>query len=180
MLIISCFMKRLFFVVLMLSTSIIALAQDVNHQMMDEKTGNTMLVGEVSRKGMEGLGSWFSNEYDAYQPQPEVIAEIKSLNADFPHVFIVMGTWCSDSREQVPHFYKVMDAIGYPAGQVFVVGVNREKKADNFCLGDFAIHLVPTFIFSRDGEETGRIVESPSTTLEHDLLNILLGPASIH
>ncbi|MBV2245760.1 MAG: thioredoxin family protein [Lentimicrobium sp.] len=173
-------MKRLFFVVLILSTSIMAMGQDVNSQVVDEKTGHLMLIGEVNRQGMENMGTWFSDEYEAYQPQADVMAEIKSLNADFPHVFIVMGTWCSDSREQVPHFYKLMDAIDYPDSQVFVVGVNREKKADNFCLGDFDIHLVPTFIFTRDGKEIGRIVESPSITLEHDLLNILLGPASIH
>ena len=173
-------MKRLIFVLTILSTSIPAMAQDINKQLIDEKTGNAMLIGEVTREGMSEMGAWFKREYDAYQPQYEVIAEIKSLAADFPRVFIVMGTWCSDSREQVPHFYKVMDAIGYPGSQVFVVGVNREKKANTFCLDDFDIQLVPTFIFSRDGEETGRIVETPSTSIEHDLLNILLGPASIH
>ncbi|GAB1403586.1 thioredoxin family protein [Lentimicrobium sp.] len=157
-----------------------AMPQEINHQVIDEKTGNAMLLGEINREGMQQLGSWFLEEYEAYQPDTGVIDEIKSLKAEFPRVFIVLGTWCSDSREQVPHFYKIMDAIGFPENLVFAVGVNREKKAEGFCLDDYDIHLVPTFIFTRDGRETGRIVETPSTTLEHDLLNILLGPASIH
>ena len=173
-------MKKILFVLCLLTTSVTMMAQDVNRRMVDEKTGDPMLIGEVTREGLTDLGDWFSIEYAAYEPQNMVISEIKAMNADFPHVFIVMGTWCGDSREQVPHFYKVMDAVGYPKDQVFVVGVNREKKADNFCLADFEIQLVPTFIFTRDGEEVGRIVETPSTTLEHDLLNILMGPASIH
>jgi hypothetical protein len=53
-----------------------------------------------------------------------------------------------------------------------MVAVDRDKKTKDFCLGDYNIQLVPTFIFTRESEETGRIIETPTTTLEGDLLDI--------
>ena len=38
---------------------------------------------------------------------------------------------------------------------------------------DLDIELVPTFIFYRNGEELGRIVETPEDTLEKDLAEIV-------
>ena len=56
-----------------------------------------------------------------------------------------------------------------------MVAVDRNKKAKDFCIGDYDIKLVPTFIFTDQGEETGRIIETPVETLERDFLNVLRG-----
>ncbi|MEM1407485.1 MAG: hypothetical protein AAGG59_11970, partial [Bacteroidota bacterium] len=44
----------------------------------------------------------------------------------------------------------------------------REESGQN-------IHRVPTFIFHKNGEEIGRIVESPKESLEVDMLKIVTG-----
>jgi hypothetical protein len=54
-----------------------------------------------------------------------------------------------------------------------MVAVDREKKGGEFCLADFEINLVPTFIFTQQGNEIGRIIETPVVSLEQDLLNII-------
>ncbi len=152
-------------------------AQDDNRKVFDEKSGKDILIGTVTRDGLISMVDWYYEAYNAYQPDQEIINQIKPLSQTYPYIFIVMGTWCGDSREQVPHFLKILDQLAYPAEQVFMVAVDRNKKAGNFCIADFNVTLVPTFIMTVDGEETGRIIETPVTTLEQDFLNILTGKA---
>lgn len=150
-------------------------AQDDNLRTTDVKSGKEILIGSINREGLISMGDWFYQEYNNYHPDSAIVAQIRAHNADYPYVFIVLGTWCGDSREQVPRFLKIMDALNYPSGQIFMVAVDRDKKAGNFCIGDFNITLVPTFIMSQQGDETGRIIETPVVSLEQDFLNILTG-----
>jgi thiol-disulfide isomerase/thioredoxin len=158
--------------IIMIST-LFADAQDNNQRITDEKSGKEILIGTVTREGLNDFGDWFKTEYQQYQPDSSEIASIQSYGEDYPWVFIVLGTWCGDSRQQVPRFFKILDQLNYPSERIFMVAVDRDKKTKDFCLGDYNIQLVPTFIFTRDGEETGRIIETPESTLERDLLSIV-------
>jgi hypothetical protein len=166
--------KTLIIAIFLLSVSGLK-AQDDNKLIFDEKSGKDILIGTITRDGLISMGTWFNDTYNAYQPDSALIGSMKSFSDHFPYIFIVLGTWCSDSREQVPHFLKILDQLNYPSEQVFMVAVDRNKKAGNFCIGDFNVTLVPTFIMTVDGEETGRIIETPVTSLEQDFLNILNG-----
>lgn len=168
-------MKFSLFLSIFTFLSISIFAQDDNHRVIDEKSGKEILLGTVTRDGLKTMGNWFDSTYMAYEPNAALISSIKAHSSNYPWVFIVMGTWCSDSREQVPHFLKILDQLDYPTEQIFMVAVDRDKKAGNFCVGDYGIKLVPTFIFTVDGDETGRIVETPLINLEQDFLNILIG-----
>jgi thiol-disulfide isomerase/thioredoxin len=168
-------MRKTLFLALFLLTFYSLKAQDDNLKVFDEKSGKDILLGTVTREGLISMGDWFNEEYNAYQPNQEIINSIKRQSSKYPYIFIVLATWCSDSREQVPHFLKIMDQLSYPSDQIFMVAVDRSKKAGNFCIGDFNVTLVPTFIFTVDGEETGRIIETPVTSIEQDFLNILNG-----
>ncbi len=86
---------------------------------------------------------------------------------------IVMGTWCSDSRREVPRFYKLLDELKLVDEEITLINVDRMKKVPEINMDDLNILLVPTFIIYRGGKEIGRIVETPIETLEKDLLNIL-------
>lgn len=160
-------------VFLSLSTGKILLAQESNKIGKDVKTGNDILIGAVTREGLINIGTWFTEEYDLYKPDSASIDFLIQNRESLPNLFVVLGTWCGDSKEHVPHFYKIMDLIGYPASKVFMVSVDRDKKAEEFCLADFEITLVPTFIFTSSGEEIGRIIETPLESLEKDLVNII-------
>jgi len=84
-----------------------------------------------------------------------------------------MGTWCSDSRREVPRFYKILDSLNFPSAKVKLIMVDRKKEAAEVNIASLNIELVPTMIIYNDGLEIGRIVETPKETLEKDLAAIL-------
>ncbi len=134
-----------------------------------------ILTGVVSRKHIQqgDFGKFFKKEYRNYKPDPGVLNQIKTCN--YPDsVTVVMGTWCSDSRLQVPRFYKIIDKANWDTRFVKLICVNKNKKAESIDIEDLNISKIPTFIFYKNGVEKGRIVESPENTLEKDILNILL------
>ena len=84
-----------------------------------------------------------------------------------------MGTWCPDSRREVPRFMKVTGYLEFPADKVTFIGVDNAKISpiENMRLLD--IQRVPTFIIYKNNIEAGRIIENPVTSLEQDMVNIL-------
>ncbi|MGB8492523.1 MAG: thioredoxin family protein [Bacteroidales bacterium] len=118
---------------------------------------------------------WYEKGFDDYRPDQDVIARLSALNTDDITITVVMGTWCPDSRREVPRFMKVLSLWKFPLGKVTFIGVDNEKKSP---LGDYEkldIVRVPTFIIYNNKVEAGRIVENPVASLEQDMLNILNG-----
>ncbi len=171
--------KNLFFIPMLLITTFILQAQESDQRVIDERSGLEILIGKVTRKGFENLGGWFDAGYRQYNPNSKVIDSLRKYEADFPDVFIVLGTWCGDSREQIPHFFKIFDLLNYPNEKINMVAVDRDKKAGVYDAAIDNIQLVPTFIFTRHGKETGRIIETPVHSLEQDFLNILTNSVSV-
>lgn len=166
-------------ITMILMSTFILQAQESNQRTIDVSSGREILIGTVTRAGLEDFGEWFNTGYREYMPDNAVIDTIRKYEANFPDVFIVLGTWCSDSREQIPHFFKILDQLHYPANKVSMMAVDRGKKAGDYSAAADNIQLVPTFIFTQHGKETGRIVETPVHSLEHDFLNILQNSDSV-
>lgn len=166
--------------VLMLSSFQPLLAQNdsirLNRIITDTIAGEDILYGKCSPDFLinsELTGESFLNEYDPYQPDPEILALLQE-KIGVVEITIVMGSWCSDSREQVPRFFKLMDDVAYETGEINIICVDGDKKTDFVDTESMKIERVPTFIFSIDGIETGRIIETPLESLEADLLKILM------
>lgn len=114
----------------------------------------------------------FKENYDTVHIDQQFIEMIRTLHSGIRCV-VVLGTWCGDSKREVPRFLKIIDLCGIPPSDITFFGVDRSKiSADGFT-NRHKIERVPTFIFLKNGEEIGRIVESPKTTLEADMLSIL-------
>ncbi len=169
-------MRLFLFILFILSSVTFTAAQDSTKVVRDDETGNPMLIGPCSREAFSDTSYswWFQPEYDQYNPDSVTVKEI-AYNYDNVKTTIVMGTWCSDSHEQVPRFFKVMDEADYPAGDVKIICVDRERKDSSGKVDSLNIELVPTFIFYEDGKELGRIVETPKQTMEEDIFEILTG-----
>lgn len=151
-------------------------AQDLNKTKIDEKSQMEVLTGLCNRDGLKSnlFKTYYESEYTAYTPDASTIASLKTVMANKNiTVTIVMGSWCGDSQEQVPRFYKIIDALGYADTNVTLYCVDRTKKTDKGETDNLNITLVPTFIFYKDGKEIGRITETPKMTLEKDLLEII-------
>jgi hypothetical protein len=94
------------------------------------------------------------------------------------HVLVFMGTWCSDSKHHVPRFLRIADSTGMTDLDYSFYALDRAKTSPDGLERQYKIERVPTFIFFRGEHEIGRIVESPKTTLEGDILTILAGKGS--
>ena len=88
-----------------------------------------------------------------------------------------LGTWCSDSRREVPRLWKALDETGGAVPfEVHYIGVDREKK-EPAAVAENSVLFLPTFIVRRGGREVGRIVETSPNGIERDLLALLTGKA---
>src|SRR5918992_1510365 len=93
-------------------------------------------------------------------------------------VIVFVGTWCGDSKREVPRLWKALDETGGMVPfAVRYVGVDRDKKEPAADLAESAVRYLPTFIVVRDGRERGRIVETSPHGVERDLLDLLTGKA---
>jgi thiol-disulfide isomerase/thioredoxin len=115
---------------------------------------------------------WYIPGYSAYEPDKTVMEGISSFFDKNLTFTVVLGTWCGDSKEQVPRFFKILDEAGFIANDMNIICVDRKKKADGIDVEQYRIEKVPTFIIYLDENEIGRIIESPLNTLEKDLYNI--------
>lgn len=164
-------MKSIFIV---LFFSIITLAQTTNQCVIDQKSGKPMLVGLCDRASLQdtSFAWWFNSEYDNYELDGETLSKIK-IDSEFQSITIVMGTWCSDSRREVPRFYKILDSLNFPSAKVKLIMVDRKKEAAGLAISYLNIELVPTMIFYNDGLEVGRIIETPKESLEKEIAAML-------
>jgi len=149
-------------------------AQKFNTITIDEKTDKPMLMGYTTLEAFSdtSFSWWWNSEYNMYDVDSMNVEELKMKLEDVD-IKIVMGTWCSDSRTEVPHFYKILDEINYPYEKVTLINVNRARQGLENEVEGLDINFVPTFIFYKAGEEIGRIIEMPYDTLEKDMLEII-------
>lgn len=140
----------------------------------DPHTGATILLGYCNRQAFNdtSFSWWFESMYDLYNVDSLVANECKPMLKNV-EITIVMGTWCSDSRREVPRLFKILDYLKYPSDNVTIIAIDRNKKGRGDDIKNLNIELIPTIIFYRNKKEIGRIVESPKVSLEKDMLKIL-------
>jgi dipeptidyl aminopeptidase/acylaminoacyl peptidase/thiol-disulfide isomerase/thioredoxin len=143
----------------------------------------TVLFGNVTRADIATHISDWDTEYFEYEPDGEIVTTLEDAMLDVD-IKIVFGTWCSDSRREVPRLWKILEEIGYPVDEVemmavgssrFTAGMGIDRKLldwSDSVKKYYATERVATIILYRDGEELGRIEETPEGTLEEDLLKI--------
>lgn len=135
-----------------------------------------MLVGKFTKEDLQTgpYETWFKRGYESYNPSPEALETIKSNISDYEIVGF-MGTWCPDSRREVPQFFKLLDEAGYDLSKLTMVGVDRRKSTPENLEEGYDMTRVPTFIFMKDGKEVNRYVEYPRNNMEEDIALIVSG-----
>ena len=144
----------------------------------DPKTGKPMLLGKITIEELqqEPFNEWYQMESDGYEVDTELTNAISDPGQYTYEVFL--GTWCGDSRRELPRMEKIFSEMGIDMSNVLIVTLDRNKISPNGEQEGKDIRYVPTLIVSKDNQEIGRIVESPSSetaTLESDLFEISLG-----
>lgn len=140
-----------------------------------------MLLGSCTQDSLEQkpYADWFRKGYDAYEPRPETLAALEKSRIDDAHITVFFGSWCGDSKREVPRFLKCLDALHFPPDHLTLIAVSNEDSSLKQSPGGEErgknIYRVPTFIVSRNGTEVNRIVEYPVLSLERDLFQIVSG-----
>ncbi len=93
-----------------------------------EEQPAAILLGPIERTALGGepYGTWFAEQYGGYQLDTLTLALLAETLADVD-IKIFWGTWCQDSRREVPRVYKILDYLGYPAEQVTLIAIDRDK-----------------------------------------------------
>ncbi|MDD5569971.1 MAG: thioredoxin family protein [Bacteroidales bacterium] len=177
---------KIFVIAVLLQYAFNIYSQDLNKKTTDSVSGKEILIGLCDLNGfktVEFIDSYI-NEYELYKVNTLILEKIDSLlklkENENIRIKIVLGTWCGDSKEQVPRFVKILNIINFNSGKIEFVCVDRKKKAGDVQIADLKIEKVPTFIIYNNAKEIGRIIETPVKTLEEDLLKILRSPVTGH
>lgn len=135
----------------------------------------TWLLGyfELPRLKQAPHNDWYISGYDSYSPDNDAVNELLQINIEGLKIKIVMGTWCPDSRREVPKFMRLLDLWKFPVSDVVFIGVDNVKLSPVGEYESLNIQRVPTFIIYKNKVESGRIIENPVTSLEQDMVNIL-------
>jgi hypothetical protein len=150
--------------------------ESLNRELTDGK-GNKILLGSCSRERLqqEPYGNWFNKNYTDYK-MDTATCEILKPNLAGKEFVIFMGTWCGDSRREVPRMFRILDYCGIPSSRIKLIMVSNQdsayKQSPAHEERGLEIHRVPDLIVYKKKKETGRIIESPVVSLEKDLLAI--------
>jgi thiol-disulfide isomerase/thioredoxin len=116
--------------------------------------------------------AWYDTGYQRYQPDPEILGRLRKME-DSVSLVTVYGTWCGDSKREMPRFLKILDSISFPAERLTLIAVDRTMQLPAGIKERYQITNVPTIMVVYRGVEIYRIIESPKGSLEGDLKDAL-------
>ncbi len=147
----------------------------------EHRESNVDLLGKISKEDLQQApyAEWFDEGVKNYQVDRDALSGVEDL-LDGIDVKIVLGTWCHDSKREVPHIYKILEGANLAADKITMIALDRKKQAPDGEIDGMGITNTPTFIFYRGGNELNRIVEKPVESLEKDIVRILKGEEYRH
>ena len=135
-------------------------------------------AGEVERPGtltrediLRSCPEWEADAA-AYAPDPGGIEKLRDAAVEV-RIDIYLGTWCPDSKTHVSGYFKVMDLVDSPLYQTVYIGIPRDETLRESYVAGKDIHKLPTFVVTVNGQNKGRIIETPGKSIEEDLLAII-------
>ncbi len=161
-------MNKVSFLALCLFLSMAAVAQKRETKLLNEVT--------ISQLKQEPYAAWYSKNYEDYQPNAQLLNALKKTNPANYTMKIFFGSWCGDSKRELPKMMKLLDQLSLPQKNLMLIGVDDStdvyKQSPQRHEKGMNIFRVPTFIVYENSKEIGRIVEYPSETMERDLMKI--------
>lgn len=171
-------MKKILFILVVI-LSLNCFAQDEKGTAILDDDENLVGIATKANFTEAPFKIWFHFNYEDYEMNEDTVEKLAPLLNDIT-IKAFMGTWCSDSQEQTPAFYKVLDAAEFNYENLEMVAVDEDKKTPNNLQQGLNIERVPTFIFYKNGVEIGRFVEYPRESVEADIFKIISGQSYKH
>lgn len=131
---------------------------------------------ETSQLKEAPYSDWYTKNFEAYLPNASVVEAIKKTKSSKYTMRIFFGSWCGDSKRELPKMMRLLKEIGFPEANISIVGVDDStevyKQSPGKQEAELSIFRVPTFIIYDGKNEVSRIVEYPVESMERDLLKI--------
>lgn len=137
------------------------------------------LLGAITLADLEKnpYAEWYNKNFNDYTPNKDVVDQLKKQKPGQYKIKIMLGTWCGDSKREVPRMTKLLNQLSFPVQNLELIALNDSsavyKQGPHHEEAGLEIYRVPTFIIYENNKEVGRINEYPAETLERDLLKIL-------
>lgn len=138
-------------------------------------TETVVMKGALNRSILEKepAFTWMTENRKYGSADPGAVKVFSEKKEQFT-LLIFIGTWCHDSQNLLPVFYRLADKSGYPDNRIQVVALDRDKTAPNRWHENWKITNVPTFIVLQNGKEVGRVIEYGSSgNIEKELAAII-------
>ena len=147
-------------------------------QELEEAEEAPVPTGRVAREELEAAAPEWMAAMSAAEIDRQAAAALAAVEPG-AEVVVLLGTWCSDSRREVPRLWRALDEVGgLVPFEIEYLAVDRDKAEPADLVAAYDLRYVPTFVVRRGGEEVGRIVESSPNGIEVDLLALLTGDAA--
>lgn len=152
----------------LLSASMVSKAQITQAKLLGKCS-----IGDLEK---EPFSSWYEKNHSMYEPNADIVKKLKASNFGNLDIRIVFGTWCGDSKRELPRMMKVLHSVSFDEKKIQLIAVDDSlavhKQAPGREEKGLRVFRVPTFIFYEKGKEVGRIVEFAVESLERDLVRI--------
>jgi thiol-disulfide isomerase/thioredoxin len=139
-------------------------------------TPDLLGVCSLAQLEKEPYADWYQPNFKGYLPNDQVISDLKKANPSQYTLKIFFGSWCGDTKRELPRMAKILERLSFPSKNLVLIGVDNSteeyKQSPQREEAGLNIYRVPTFIIYKNNKEVGRIVEYPTETLERDLLKI--------
>ena len=138
-----------------------------------------ILYGSITKDSLLSapFDKWFGTGYDGYKPDATTVELLRKKSLKDYSIEIFFGTWCGDSKREVPHFMKLLSDISFPVYNLKMIAVGGSdslyKQSPDHQEKGLGIFKVPAIIIYKKGTEVNRIIEYPALSLEKDLLSIM-------
>lgn len=150
---------------------------ELSEDLTDTNLQKDLLLGEFQKEDLQQkpFSTWFKPRYEEFSPETESMKTIKENIGDYK-IKVLMGTWCGDSKREVPKLLKILDNAQYDYEELELVAVDYNKTTPSKIEEELEVHRVPTIIFYKDGKEVNRFVEySQGESIEEDIAKIVSG-----
>jgi hypothetical protein len=175
------FMKKVFFIALLychINIEMKGQESPMYFSKVKDASGNDMLLGRCALAALQQhpFADWYNRNYAAYTVDTATCNYIRPLLKN-KKLTIFLGTWCGDSRREVPRMIKMLECCNFDFSNLTLIMVSNDdslyKQSPAHEEAGRNIVRVPTIIVEEYRREEGRIVEYPVSSLEKDLLSIL-------
>jgi thiol-disulfide isomerase/thioredoxin len=148
----------LFYIILI--TACTSVKKSTENYFVQPDAETKVINGIFSRHLLETDSSfiWFKTNMQWARPDAATVKLFQEKKHSISLV-VFAGTWCHDTQNILPKFYKLIDAAGFPAEKILLVGVSRNKTDTAGLYKKYSLVNVPTFIVLHKGKEVGRVVE---------------------